>query len=242
MRDQITAHTIASEVRMRRTQHNGTFLLVEGPSDKRVFRNLTLPDACRIVIGHGWERASEVAAILYGEGFPGMLTVLDADFRRLDNALPPSGILLTDFHDLECMMFASPALAKLLGEYVEDARLAAFEQNAGCSFPETLVRGAAKVGYLRWLSLRQNLGLKFEGLEFQKFVDKDDLSVNQQKLIDAVKNHSQRHEIATKVIVRDIESLVDTRHDLWQLCCGHDLVEMLTVALRRSVEPRRARG
>ncbi len=110
MRDQITAHTIASEVRMRRTQHNGTFLLVEGPSDKRVFRNLTLPDACRIVIGHGWERASEVAAILYGEGFPGMLTVLDADFRRLDNALPPSGILLTDFHDLECMMFASPAL------------------------------------------------------------------------------------------------------------------------------------
>ena len=56
-RDQITAHTIASEVRMRRTQHNGTFLLVEGPSDKRVFRNLTLPNACRIVIGHGWERA-----------------------------------------------------------------------------------------------------------------------------------------------------------------------------------------
>ena len=111
-------------------------------------------------------------------------------------------------------------------------RLAAFEQNAGCSFPETLVRGAAKVGYLRWLSLRQNLGLKFEGLEFQKFVDKDDLSVNQQKLIDAVKNHSQRHEIATKVIVRDIESLVDTRHDLWQL--------VLRARPRRDVDRRRA--
>ena len=98
-------------------------MLVEGPSDKSTFRNLTDPALCQIVIAHGWENAQSAAAILEHEGFPGVLTVLDADFRRLENMAPPSeNILLTDFHDFECMMVASPALAKLLGEFVETER------------------------------------------------------------------------------------------------------------------------
>ena len=231
MRSQLTPHAIASDVRMRRTLHKGSFLLVEGPSDKSTFRNLTDPASCQIVITHGWENAQSVSAMLEQEGFPGVLTVLDADFRRLENWPPPQNILLTDFRDFECMMLASPALAKLLGEFTEVERLTQFERRTGRIILETLTQYAAYVGYLRWVSLRHKLDLRFEGLEFRHFVDKGTLQVDQQKLIDACRDHSQRHDIDSRWLSREIQTLLDPNRNPLEVCCGHDVLDLLSFAL-----------
>ena len=242
MRSHLTPHAIASDVRMRRTQHKGVFLLVEGAGDKTAFRPLTDPTACQIVIAHGWENAQAAATILEQENFPGVLTVLDADFRRVENAPSPSGnILLTDLHDIECMMAASPALAKLLGEFVEAERLQRFERRTGGTIAETLARNSALIGYLRWVSLRHKLDLRFEGLDFNRFVNRDNLQVDQRKLIEALRDHSQRHDIESSWVVREAAALFDVRHDPWQVSCGHDMLEILSFAMRHTIAGHDAR-
>ncbi len=59
---------------------------------------------------------------------------------------------MTDLHDLECMMAASPAFTKLLDEYAEHSRVDAFETEHKCAFNALLVRNAMSIGYLRWTS------------------------------------------------------------------------------------------
>ncbi len=238
----LTPHAIASDVRMRRTQHKGAFLLVEGASDKTTFRPLIDSTASQIVIAHGWENAQAVAAILEQENFPGVLTVLDADFRRVESVPSPSkNILLTDLHDIECMMAASPALAKLLGEFVQTERLERFEERTGCTIAETLARNSAVIGYLRWVSIRLKLALRFEGLDFNRFVIRDNLQIDQQELIDALKDHSQRHDIDSSWLAREATTMADPRHDPWQVSCGHDLLEILSFAMRHTIAGHDAR-
>ncbi|AKV70976.1 hypothetical protein VL20_6214 [Microcystis panniformis FACHB-1757] len=50
---------------------------------------------------------------------------------------------------------------------------------------ETLLKLGQEIGKLRLLSLRNKLDLKFEGLNFSKFIDKEKLSINIDELIRA---------------------------------------------------------
>jgi len=239
MRYSITPHTVANEVRMMRTQHKGALVIVEGPSDKSAYRNLLDQDTCRIVIAHGRENATTALQILEHQGVDGILTIVDADFMHIEGASSPAdNLLVTDLHDLECMMVASPAFGKLLNEYAVSSRVEAFEKRAGCSFAAVLAENAMIIGYLRWLSVRNALGLRFEGLRFGNFLSRTDLHVHIPQLFREVKNRSQKHDLDESQINAEIESLRHPKHDPWQVFCGHDLVAVLSSALRRTIAAR----
>lgn len=241
MKPYITAHSVANEVRMMRTQHRGALLIVEGPVDKRVYTNLVDPDQCRIVIAHGRANLFEALQILEDDEFPRVLAVADSDFDRLGGFPSPSAnALLTDLHDLECMMAASPALGKVLGEFGVPERMAAFEQRIGCSIAEALVKSAAEIGYLRWLSLREDLGLNFEEVTFSRFLRRDDLQVDLQGLLKTIKDHSKKHQLNDSRILWELDALKNPAHDCWQLACGHDILEILSFGLRRTFAARRS--
>jgi hypothetical protein len=91
------------------------------------------------------------------------------------------------------------------------------------------------IGYIRWVSLRENLFLKFEGLEFAQFIKKDALHIEQLRCIQVVKNKSLRHNIADTQLETYIQDLRDDTHDPWHVCCGHDLVSILSAGLRRTI-------
>ncbi|MHC4404444.1 MAG: DUF4435 domain-containing protein [Planctomycetota bacterium] len=240
MRQSITPHTVANEVRMMRTQHKGTLVIVEGPSDKSAYLNLVDQRTCRIVIAHGKENATGALQILESDDLRGMLAIVDADFMHLEKGARPSeNLLVTDLHDLECMMMASSAFGKLLSEYAVPARVEAFEQRAACPLQTALARNAMIIGYFRWVSLREDLALDFEDLSFGKFLSRTDLHVDVSKLIMEVKNRSQKHALADSDIHSQIESLRDPKHDAWQVSCGHDIIGILSFALRRTIAARK---
>jgi hypothetical protein len=227
---------VANELRMMRTQHKGTLVIVEGPSDKSAFLSLLSKEACRIVIAHGKENALEVLKTLESEGFPGILAIVDADFSHLEGSTPSSAnALRTDLHDLECMMAASPAFDKLLNEYAVAERVDAIQRKCGCALAILVATNAMAIGYLRWVSLRKSLGFEFDGLSFAKFVSRSDIRIDVPALIQEVKNRSQRHELDDSVITSHVDALRDVRHDPWQVSCGHDILEMLSYALRRTI-------
>jgi hypothetical protein len=91
------------------------------------------------------------------------------------------------------------------------------------------------VGYLRWVSLQKGFSLKFEGLDFSKFLDIEKLTIGETKLIKAIKDKSQRHDIPDEQIKISIQELKRDDHNLWHVCCGHDLVCILSVGLHKAI-------
>ncbi|MDB9417470.1 hypothetical protein PN487_12915 [Microcystis aeruginosa CS-556/03] len=79
------------------------------------------------------------------------------------------------------MLIKSAAFDKLLKERGSEEKIAAFSKD----IRETLLKLGQEIGKLRLLSLRNKLDLKFEGLKFGKFIDKEKLSIDIDKLIRA---------------------------------------------------------
>jgi cellulose synthase/poly-beta-1,6-N-acetylglucosamine synthase-like glycosyltransferase len=167
--------------------------------------------------------------ILDNDKFTGVLAVVDADFDRLENNLPESpNILLTDDHDLEVMILKTPALEKVIKERGSE------EKTKDNNIREILLKIGQEIGYLRWVSQKYNLSLRFENLDLGRFIKKDTLSIDCSELIKAIKNHSQKPLLVDNDILEKMRELRNNEHDPWQVCCGHDIMEILSLALCRA--------
>ncbi|MBL8171029.1 MAG: DUF4435 domain-containing protein [Acidobacteria bacterium] len=236
MRELLDPVDIANEIRMDRSQHFGAFLLVEGSTDARVYRNFIRDTDCRIVIANNKINVIQVLEILERDSFVGILAIVDADFDRLEGQQPASpNLYFTDTHDLETLIIQSPALEKVLAELGSENKLASFVARQGDDIRIILLKSGSHLGYLRWASLRQQLNLKFEGLAFGKFVDHDTLMIDEAKLVKTAKDHSSAHHLNEAEIRQQAQELKNESHDLWQACCGHDLVGLLSIGLRKTL-------
>ena len=228
MREQITPDRIANSIRLLRSDHEGVFLIVEGHSDKLIYERLVNKQEVRITIASGKNNAIKALSILEKENFCRVVAVIDADFSRIEQQITDSNnLFLTDEHDLEMMLIKSAAFDKLLKERGSEEKIAAFSKD----IRETLLKLGQEIGKLRLLSLRNKLDLKFEGLNFSKFIDKKNLSIDIDKLIISIKNHSQKLSLDEQQIKQDLSVISDENHDPWQLCCGHDFISILAIAL-----------
>jgi 5S rRNA maturation endonuclease (ribonuclease M5) len=237
MREQITPDRIANSIRLLRSDHEGVFLIVEGHSDKLIYERLVNKQEVRITIASGKNNAIKALSILEKENFCRVFAVIDADFSRIEQQIPDSNnLFLTDEHDLEMMLIKSAAFDKLLKERGSEEKIAAFSKD----IRETLLKLGQEIGKLRLLSLRNELNLKFEGLNFSKFIDKKNLSIDIDKLIISIKNHSQKLSLDEQQIKQDLSVISDENHDPWQLCCGHDFISILAIALWKVLGTRNA--
>lgn len=241
MKAYITADDIANTVRMMRTQHTGTILIVEGHKDMRVFDNLVNKVECKLLPAYGKDNATNALDMLEKDNFDGVLAIVDSDFWKLEGFVPSTpNLLTTDTHDLETMLIASGALDKVLSEYGSSNRIKRLSK----PLRMLLLDSGLPLGILRWLSspTKYNLRLKFKGLTFDRFVDKSTLGVNVDTLINEVKTNSQKTTLNSQSIKNNIIALVKTGHDPWQVCAGHDLVEILLIGFKNVFGNRKVRN
>ncbi|MEG3971594.1 DUF4435 domain-containing protein [Microcoleus sp. T2B6] len=235
MKEYINPNYIANQIRLLRNQPQYTehsFLITEGDTDARVWKNLVDSAKCRVEIAHNKDNAVQVLNILEKDNFAGVLAVVDADFDILEGTVTFSpNLLLTDTHDLETMLLKSPALEKVLLEHGSEAKINNFAKD----IRQTLLESAQIVGYLRWASLKFNYCLKFEGLAFNKFVDDKTLALNESKLLQTVKNNSQKPGLDEPEIRGNMDSLKTDTQDMWYICCGHDMIAILSIALCKAL-------
>jgi len=239
MRKFLTAADIANEIRMTRPLHQGAFLVVEGDTDARFYKRLVDAEKCLVTPAHNKENVIQVLTILEGDNFAGLLAIVDADFDLLEGKIFTYwNIFLTDTHDLETMVLKSPALEKLLLEMGSESKQENFRKKRGKEVREVLLEEGLHLGYLRWVSLQHNHALKFEGLNYRNFTDTITLAVGQPELIKTVKNHSQKPQLSDQEIQQQIEAIRDETHDAWLVCCGHDLIGILSVGLHKALGSR----
>ena len=225
-----TVYSIVNRARMMRTQYTGTILLVEGSTDARVYGRLVSKTECRLIPATGKNKAISALKLLENGGFDGVLTIVDADFQRLDGIEPnSSNLLLTDSHDLETMILYSDALDNVLSEFGSAREIA----NLGRPIRDVLLDGSLPIGHLRWLSSpeKDKLSLKFKELSFDKFVDEKTLRVSIDDLIRELKANSGDSTLDENATKLKIIALDGEGNDPWQVCSGHDLVQILSIGL-----------
>ncbi|MEG4534737.1 DUF4435 domain-containing protein [Microcoleus sp. D2_18a_D3] len=206
--------------------------MVEGDTDARVWTNLVHSTKCRVENAYNKDKAVQVLNILEQGNFAGVLAVVDADFDILEGTVPLSpNLLFTDTHDLETMLLKSPALEKVLLEHGSEDKIKSF----GKDIRQTLLESAKIIGYLRWASLKFDYCLKFEDLAFKKFVDDRTLILNESELIKTVKNNSQKLGLDETEVKARMNSLKTNAQDMWYICCGHDMIEILSIALCKAL-------
>ncbi|MDC3956012.1 DUF4435 domain-containing protein [Polyangium jinanense] len=234
MLDAINGAHIANKIRMERSQHAGSFLVVEGVSDKRFFDWLIDKNKCKIVVAYGRDKALDAFHRLQVPSFDGVLFVIDADFDAIEGRKPPSiSVIFTDTHDLETMLLASPAFEKVLLQVGSEEKVDKFRGQYG-DLRACLLRCAKHLGYMLWLSRKDRLNLKFEELKFGKFVDEKTLLLDPAEMVKVVANHSQRPDLKNDVLLTRLAALYDDGHDPLHVCCGHHLTEILAFALRKA--------
>ena len=247
MRNYITANDVANGIRMTRTQFRGTFLIVEGQTaDLRIYKRLIDPEQAQVTPAHNKNNALAALEILENTNFLGVVAIVDADFWRLEGVEPTSpNLFITDTHDLETMLLESPSLEKLLDEFGSEQKITNFIAINKMDLRQALLAAARPIGYLRWASQRNDLSLKFEGIVFSQFLSRDTLGIDPGELIQEVKNKSRRQNLNENDLRDKIDELTDSKHNSWDICCGHDLVGILSFGLyrvlgsnqRREVEP-----
>lgn len=227
------AQDIANEIRLQRFGYAGCFLIVEGErADLKVYQRFVDSEACKIIPAYGKENAVGALKILEQDRLTGVLAIVDADFWRLEEQLPTSpNLIVTDTYDLETMILKSPALEKVLVEFGSAEKINRLIQKRRLSIREILLEIGRPIGYLRWISGQQNLSLKIKGVPFKPFVDQKKLTLDTTKLLRTVKNKSGRHDIPDQDLRNALEKVADPAHDSWDVCCGHDLVCILSLGL-----------
>lgn len=229
MREYIFGEVIANRILMMRTQHKGAFLIVEGGWDVRLFKRFIDTSLCHVLDAQTKDNVLTAIGILEQRNFEGAVAIVDADFSVLEGNQPTSrNVLLTDTHDIETMIISSPAMGKVLAEYGSQEKLVRLSKDPR----SILLYNAAPVGYLRWLSLKCNLGLKFEELTFSRFIDKKTLEINVPTLLKVVRDHSRRPALDITKLHSEMLRLKNDQHDPWQVCCGDDMICILSIGLR----------
>jgi hypothetical protein len=232
VREFLTDDRDANQIRLRRSTFSGTFLLVEGSSDKVFYERFIDKIVCQIVVMAGKIRVIAVIDILDRSNFDGVLGIVDADFDRLKGSVDEGvNLLRTDTHDLETMIIDSPAIDKVIAEFGSEDKIAKLQLDVRTS----LVEAGRSIGYLRWISQCDGLNLTFSDLKFSKFIDDKILQMNELDLIQEVKNKSQAFSLKTEDLQQRIADEKNKDFNPWQVCCGHDLVEILALGLRRTI-------
>lgn len=237
MRDQIRAIDLANRIRLKRGQMSAyCFVIVEGEDDSKFYGRFSHA-LTRIEIAHGKPRALEAIDALAADQVPGLLAVVDADHAHIEGDKFPANVVVTDFHDLECVLLSSRAFALVLREVGSDDLIGQFEASHSRSVRDHLVAVCEDLGLLRLASARRGWQLKFDGLAFERFVSEKDVALDPMALLEEVRRH-QGGRLGPPPTIEDMSTAVlelrGEAHSAWQICCGHDLVQVLSIALRRA--------
>jgi hypothetical protein len=186
------------------------------------------------------------------------LGIIDADFRRLDNeTLTSNNILMTDSHDLETMIIQSPAFEQVIESYYVRDKYKKFLKKRQDHLRNIILQVAKPIALLKWVNQIDNYGLLFKpqketdkSLKYTEFIDKNHLTFkNDEELIKTVKNYTinkiRPHKLTVSIpeILNKIrEKENEGQHDLWQLCNGHDLTNIIAIALLKVIGSHNARA
>lgn len=198
------------------------YLIVEGESDEHFFENLVDFHKCKVINLEGKDNVKNFIAERNRRGEKGYLGIVDADFEHITKYdTKMDNVLLTDCHDMEMMILSSnPNMRRIYSELSENILISSFEREHKKVFLDGVLEAAYEIGLFKMIMCRPkyrvNADIPYELVN-------DALEVNMDELIKrSILRHHSLYEVKS-----EIEMERNKKHDKFQVCCGHDVSEIL---------------
>jgi hypothetical protein len=225
-----------NQVKMARASFSGFFVAVEGPSDKKLYSKLLNDGVSKVLAIGDKEKVLQFLKILSRDSK--VCGIVDNDYWPVTTQRPYElrALFVTDTHDAETLIIRSQAFHDLIAECCDEDALASFLAKRGVDdLRDVLVEEASKIGTLRLVNDLKGCYLRFNQLHFEDIVDKETLEIDIDALYDEIAEQSN-----VKVSRETLRTWVEQCHqaddaDPWILATGHDMVGILSVALKKKL-------
>jgi hypothetical protein len=239
VRDYIDENDKKNEIRLLFRHHSYSdkvIIAVEGQSDVRLFRGLIQHERIKFETIDGKQQLLRIMQELAGEFPQKLFSVCDADHDHLtgeDENISEYSIYMTDEHDAEVMLLNSPALDSFISEYssldnAETLRATLLENVFPCAYV---------IGILRWVNAVGDLKLNFKGLNFNQFIDVENLNIriDVNALLEELLRRSTNTAEGTTVeyMFGMLEDFQSRQACKLQVCSGHDLTKIVSMVYRQ---------
>ena len=216
-------NSIRLELRHPATRDN-VWVLVEGPTDQKLFSKLLDAKSIRIEVVHGGGVEPLLHAIKkLSHETDRVVAIRDSDFIRLEGKMPDQeNLYITDSHDAEMMMVASDSAFKsLVSEYLTK-RIDDFLE-----LREEILESIAFAGAARWLNYIHKLTLNFGKVGLGGCYQGSTLRLHKKKYLR--KLHAASPHRFRDITIEEVERAVDEFDDLFNLCNGHDFEKVTSL-------------
>ncbi len=226
---------------------NRSYLFVEGVSDECFWKKYINRDVINIQQVNGWENVVDCVRKFNDESLHNYcIGIVDCDFEHIypHKAITENNIFMTDYHDLEMMMYQSSALDSVLKAIDRKNKI-------NWSYIEVLnhVFGITdKIGSLKLSSQKESLGLifkkenrdhEFELPKYEKFITDSGDYESDDKLIKYIYDYSKSNKRTPEplpAVDRIITIFNESRkmqHPSSHLSNGHDVSYVMPIVLER---------
>ncbi|WOA60673.1 DUF4435 domain-containing protein [Bacillus mycoides] len=250
MIEQMSAVRIANAI-MLDSSFQGHYLIVEGSKDSKLYGKFVNTDGeVRIKEAWGCNNVKEVLNILESREFDKKIGIVDSDFSViLNESLKTNNLFVTDYHDIEVMMFKSTALNTVLGTLGDTEKIKDFSQTT--PIDSIILNLAAKIGLLKLTNKIYNLGLVFKPkrldskpLKYKDFISEKNLTfISDDMMIKTVFNYSLNRGTDLSDIneIKEKFNLVTKKaYQIEHLVNGHDLSNIIFLLLKRVIRSNNA--
>jgi len=226
-------NTKLNEIRLSKNHpsvKDKVFVLLEGKTDIKLFRNIFNPNKTYITQINGKEKLKQTLEILEDEGYSKIFGIKDSDFDNLENITYENiNLFITDYADMEIHMIESSAFESLINEFSKQDCYETFVSG----LKNKLYHQALILGYLRWFNEKEfktngNYKLRFKGLKFNNFIEVSlcDILIDKDKFFSEILKYSK-----SNLTINDLKEIINNlktkSDDSKQICNGHDITKLL---------------
>ncbi len=240
MRSYIDANDKKNEIRLlfrHPLYRNKAIVIVEGKSDISLFRGLLNTQHVKLESFDGKEPLLSAMIELSGEYENRIFAICDADYIHVngeENIYESHSVFLTDHHDAEIMLINSCALKMYIDEYSSNEMVEFFKS----SLFDMAMEAAYSIGLIRWLNYQEDLGLRFDGINFRRFVDirQREILVNEDDLVHEVLRVSTSLDahVTSDYLIHSIRRMRDESKCQMQINCGHDVTKIISMVYQKN--------
>lgn len=234
---QQTPSEIVTEIVM--SAESTPWLAVEGDSDERLLRTRRYLKPLKIVVGYGWEGVVNIVEEYNKTTSKAKLIgIIDRDYRdHLNCQAEHENIVLTDFRDIENMLFNSSALKRVISEYTSNKKI---PMNEG-GIPNTdeikrlIYNSSTMLGKFRIYCQANDKFIDFKTIDYAKFICDRTLSIDAPKFI----RHLAGKNPGKFLSIKDWDEAQKLSWDDEKLnkpqfiANGHDVMALLCLSFRK---------
>ncbi len=227
MKASLTGAALANRVRMSRPTNCKLFFVVEGNTDIQSLEGCIDRTECEMISGYGKRAVLDAMTMLSQEDPDGTIALIDRDFGHWLEEEVPANVFTTMLYDREADFLLIMALLEnyVRGSRAIDKSTELLKRSDVDTIDEIILKVAAALGRLRWISVKQSIKLKIVRVPVHEVIDGTG-NIDTQKLIELAirKTEDCTIEVADLRQMYESESIgIDDR----EICSGKDIVRSI---------------